>query len=153
MAKTNAEKRIPVSALREFAKAQGLDTVVMLAWCQKANRDHVATWGRTVDMCDAAAQMGARVKKLAGWPEGAWATEPSRVKKLKKELRVLYDALHAALGLTGVANLDFPELLARVNEELQSVNGLNETIEKLEGEVEWLSHDLDEAQQELESKE
>lgn len=87
MAKTKrvVKKRIPISALRLFAKLQGLDVAILLGWCQENNLQHVVTWGRTADMCDSAALMGNKVKELAGWPPEECNAEPSRVKKLKEE--------------------------------------------------------------------
>lgn len=81
-----AKKRIPIKALREFAKAQGLDVAVMLGWSQETGLQHVVTWGKTTELCDSAAQMGNRVKELAGWPPEECNAEPSRVKKLKAEV-------------------------------------------------------------------
>jgi hypothetical protein len=47
------------------------------------------TYGKTLEDCDQAAQGGNKIKKTLGWPEELCSAEPSRVKKLKKEIEEL----------------------------------------------------------------
>jgi hypothetical protein len=73
---------IPISAIKKFAKDNGLTVVVALGWDGKLS--HVLTYGDTIVNCDKAAIFGDKLKDYLGWPESLHA-EPSRVKELKKE--------------------------------------------------------------------
>jgi len=73
---------IPISAIKKFAKDNGLTVVVTLGW--DGELSHVLTYGDTVVNCDKAAIFGDKLKDYLGWPESLHA-EPSRVNALKKE--------------------------------------------------------------------
>lgn len=81
-------KRIPI----ETAKAVGdqhEDVSHVVLFCWDGEKQHVVTWGRTVEDCDQAAQAGNILKKRLGWPDDLCEAIPSRVKALKKQIREL----------------------------------------------------------------
>lgn len=82
-------KRVPISAVKQLAKDQGLKQVIVMAWDGRLM--HVVTYGETTEDCDQAAQGGDLLKKTLGWPEHK--AYPSRVKALQKRV----DELEAEL--------------------------------------------------------
>lgn len=86
-------KRIPIKAAREFARAQGQRYVVIFAW--DGERSHVVTYGKTIEDCSRAADLGNQMKAGLGWPESLHA-QPSRVRKLQKEIEALKNSLAIA---------------------------------------------------------
>ena len=89
--------RLPVKALKELANRYGYSVVVVYAYEPKNRMSHVATWGRSIELCDQAAEWGNKMKDALGWPESLHG-EPSRVKKLRarvKELEKEIEALKA----------------------------------------------------------
>ena len=76
-------ERVPISALKKFAK--GNDLSIAIAICWDGERTHVVTYGESVADCDKAAIYGNKVKDYLGWPETLKA-EPSRVKALRREI-------------------------------------------------------------------
>ena len=73
-------RNIPVSALKEFAEKYGYDHVIM--FCTGGDMQYVATFGRTIEQCDRAAQFGDKLKDSLRWPESLHAI-PSRVHALQ----------------------------------------------------------------------
>lgn len=88
---------IPIKAVKEFAKSQGCSQMIVMAY-DGENR-HVATWGDTVERCDHSAQVGDKLKDLVGWTDMAKPL-PSRVVKLKKQLKTLSRAFEKAVADT-----------------------------------------------------
>lgn len=86
-------KRIPIKVVREFARKYSLTHVVMLA--HDGERDHVVTYGKTIEQCSQAADFGNKLKDDLGWPKSLHA-QPSRVKKLEKKIKILEDELSEA---------------------------------------------------------
>ena len=78
--------KVPVKALRDMSKANGLKRSILFAW--DGNAHHVVTWGDTVDGCSQAADFGNKMKEALGWPESLHA-QPLRVKKLEKRIQEL----------------------------------------------------------------
>jgi len=84
--------RLPIKALQELANKFGYSVVVVYAWDAEKKMQHVATWGRTIKLCDQAAQWGNMLKDALGWPESLHA-EPNRVKKLQERIKQLETAI------------------------------------------------------------
>jgi hypothetical protein len=80
--------RLPVKALKELANKYGYAVVVVYAFEAESKISHVATWGRTIKLCDQAAQWGNMLKDALGWPERLHA-EPNRVKKMQERIKEL----------------------------------------------------------------
>lgn len=69
---TSPMKPIPVSAAERIAKAYGYDQVVIIARrvgeAPAPCGEHVTTYGRNIEHCDAAARIGDFLKyKIMGW--------------------------------------------------------------------------------------
>ena len=79
-------KRLPIKALKDLAKAQGLSHVILFAF--DGERNHVVTYGQTVEECSQAADFGNTLKKVLGWPESLMA-QPPRVKRLEQKVKEL----------------------------------------------------------------
>jgi hypothetical protein len=130
-------KRIPIKAAREISAKYDLKQVIILAWDGKLT--HVVTYGKTMEDCDQAAQGGNKMKKAFGWPESLCQAEPSRVKKMKKEIKELkqklatqnkgeeiqafpqcanYEDLREELK--GLPDTWYPDLLSSMVEEIRS---------------------------------
>ena len=83
-------KKIPIKAGKQFAEKYKKDQVIILSWSRGDNMTWVTTYGRTIEDCDQAAQAGKKLKKdFLGWPESACLAEPSRVKRLRTEIKKL----------------------------------------------------------------
>lgn len=78
--------RLPIKALKELGKKYKYDVVVVYAYDSKNNMHHVATWGRSIKLCDQAAQWGNMMKDALGWPKSLHGI-PNRVKKLQDEIK------------------------------------------------------------------
>jgi hypothetical protein len=78
--------RIPIKALKEMAKAYGLDHIIVYA--TEGQTQHIATYGRTLEECSEAADFGNKMKDALGWPENLHA-QPSRVRALQKRIKEL----------------------------------------------------------------
>lgn len=79
-------KRIPISALKALAQAQGLRQAILLAW--DGELTHVVTYGESVEDCDQAAQGGDKAKEYLGWADTP-IVYPSRVQALMDRIKVL----------------------------------------------------------------
>ena len=75
-------KRIPIKALKDLAKKYSITHAVLLAY--DGEKDHVVTYGKTVDDCSRVADAGNRLKKHLKWPDSL-QSQPLRVKKLQQE--------------------------------------------------------------------
>lgn len=80
--------KLPIKALKELANKFGYSVVIVYAYDAENNMQHVATWGRTIKLCDQAAQLGNMMKDALGWPASLHA-EPNRVKKLQERIKEL----------------------------------------------------------------
>ena len=80
--------RLPIKALKELANQYGYSVVVVYAFESERKMSHVATWGRSIKLCDQAAQWGNMMKDALGWPKILHA-EPNRVKKLQERIKEL----------------------------------------------------------------
>ena len=58
--------------------------VVVYAYDDSKKIQHVASWGKTIVLCDQAAQWADKLKDALGFPESLHAM-PNRVEKYKKE--------------------------------------------------------------------
>lgn len=88
-------KKIPVSALKKFADEYGYDHLIM--FCTAEKMQYIATYGKTIEQCDQAAQFGDKLKDAMGWPKSLHAL-PSRVKKLTERVQKL-EAILASKGI------------------------------------------------------
>jgi hypothetical protein len=82
-------KRIPIRAAKSIAKEFNQRQVILLTW--DGERSHLVSYGATVEDCDQAAMGAKKVMDALGW-EGK-APEPSRVRKLQKEIEKLKDEI------------------------------------------------------------
>ena len=82
--------RLPIQALKEIGNKYGYSVVVVYAFDDSKARQHIASWGKTIILCDQAAQWADKLKDALGWPESLHAM-PNRVKKLQNQR----DALRA----------------------------------------------------------
>ena len=86
--------RLPVKVLREIANKYDYSVVVVYAYDDDGKISHIATWGRTIKLCDQAAQWGNMVKDALGWPESLHTT-PNRIKKLQERIKQLEEEIKA----------------------------------------------------------
>lgn len=82
--------KIPIKALKELAKKYDLTHVIVFGHDEE--NDHIATYGKSVEQCSQAADFGNKLKDALGWPKSLQA-QPSRVKKLEKEIKELKEKL------------------------------------------------------------
>ena len=80
--------RIPIKAIKEFAKKHNLSHVIVFAHSEIEKLDYVATYGVTIKGCDQAAQFGDVMKDALGWPKSLHAF-PNRVKRLQDRVKEL----------------------------------------------------------------
>lgn len=85
-------QRIPIKAAREVAKDYSCRQVIVLAW--DGELTHIVTYGESTEDCAQAAAGGNMLKQKWGWPE--CNDQPSRVKKLEKELAAEREARERA---------------------------------------------------------
>lgn len=83
-------KRLPIKALKDLAKEQGLSHAILFAYDGELN--HVVTYGQAVEECSQAADFGNELKKVLGWPETLRA-QPSTVERLQNRIKELEDTL------------------------------------------------------------
>jgi hypothetical protein len=62
--------RIPVSDARALGKKHGVSHVVVIAYDEDSETEHVVTWGKTPSKCRDAAMQGQSIKEYLGWPAG-----------------------------------------------------------------------------------
>jgi hypothetical protein len=72
--------KISIKSVKDLAVKFGLDQCIVFGWEKHEKKQHVATWGRTLEDCLSAAEGGNQIKTFCGWPNSLH-TEPSRVKK------------------------------------------------------------------------
>lgn len=78
-------KNISITDLKEISKKTGYP--IMLAVGYNEGQSCVATYGKTQEDCDAAAQAGNWIKeKMLQWPLEECVAEPNRVKKMKEKI-------------------------------------------------------------------
>lgn len=81
--------RLPIKALKELANKNGQDIVIVFGADSDGHTTHVATWGRSIEECDKAARWGNNMKEKLGWPDSLTHAEPSRVRRLQKQIKEL----------------------------------------------------------------
>jgi hypothetical protein len=74
-------KRIPISACKAISKKYGQSQVVLVTFDKTNNRQHVVTYGQSVQDCKQAALGGNFVKKALGWPDNLCHAKPARLKR------------------------------------------------------------------------
>jgi len=77
--------KIPVSALKDFAKKYDLTHTLLYAYDSKTNNQHIVTYGCDAEKCIKLAEFANEIQKLLGWPESL-RVESASFKKLKKQL-------------------------------------------------------------------
>ncbi len=98
-------KRIPIKALKDLSKEQGLTHAILYAYDGESS--HVVTYGKNAEQCSQAADFGNKMKKGLGWPESL-QQQPSRVRKLQDQNRKLLDALKRASSCLVCASINDP---------------------------------------------
>jgi hypothetical protein len=102
--------KIPIKALKELASKYGYDHVICFA--TEGKEQYVATYGRTIQECDQAAQFGDMMKDALGWPERLHAA-PSRVRSLQKQVKLLQNQLSTLLEAareSPTSEMEYPEV-------------------------------------------
>ncbi len=79
-------KKIPISDIKALAKKHDLTHVVLYGYDENNNMQHIVTYGKSVEQCSQAADAGNMIKKVLSWPESLHNAQPSRVKKLEKQI-------------------------------------------------------------------
>lgn len=74
--------KIPIKAVKEFAEKHDLNMCVVFGQGNRAQ--HVITWGKTIEECSWAADLGNKMKQGLGWNKHL-DSQPARVKKLMEE--------------------------------------------------------------------
>jgi hypothetical protein len=74
-------KNIPIKAAKEISTEYDYPEVVIFAYDPVSGRQHVTTYGKTVEQCKDAAQAGNFLKKAMKWPEELCNATPARAKK------------------------------------------------------------------------
>ncbi len=83
---------IPIKALKKLANEYNLSHIVLFAHHPDENKDHIVTYGKTLEACSQAADFGNTLKDHMDWPKSLH-TQPSRVKRLLKRIGELEDEL------------------------------------------------------------
>jgi hypothetical protein len=94
--------RLPIQVLKDIGIKYDFSVVVVYAYSFEKNIHHVASWGKTISLCDIAAQWADKLKDALGWPESLHAL-PNRVKKYKSENSRLKSLLKEAYELSEYA--------------------------------------------------
>lgn len=115
---------IPIKALNELSQKYGYDHIIVFA--TKEKMQYVATYGRTIEECDQAAQFGDKMKDGLGWPESLHAA-PSRVRALQKRVKELEAQLKKAVQMNVYTDDEFCQ---KEREELIAKWGENHYIVK-----------------------
>lgn len=82
--------KIPVKALKELASDYGLTHVIVYGYDGK--KQHIATYGKTIEQCSQVADFGNKMMDALGWPSSLHG-HPSTVKKLKAKIAELKEKL------------------------------------------------------------
>jgi len=125
-------RRIPIAAAKRFARENGLNQVVVIAWDGECR--HVVTYGAPLEDSAQAAESGNALKRYLGWPREELQAQSSRVRraianatkakdeeiaKLRRCLGVAEETMHAISAaltrtLTAVGQREADELVAGV---------------------------------------
>jgi len=89
-------KRIPIKVLKDLSKEQGLTHAILFA--HDGDRDHIVTYGKSIEACSQTADYGNKLKDVLGWPESL-QVEPSRVRRLQERIKDLKGNLKEAVEL------------------------------------------------------
>ena len=73
-------KRIPIKIATQISKEYGQTQVIIVTWDKANNRQHVVTYGKSMEDCKQAARGGNFVKKARGWPDEECNAVPARAK-------------------------------------------------------------------------
>lgn len=74
-------KPIPIEVARAIATQYDKQQVIIVAWDAVHGREHVTTYGDTVEACAQAAAGGNKVKAALGWPPELCNAKPRRSRK------------------------------------------------------------------------
>ncbi len=83
---------IPIEELRELASKYKLSHIILFTHQPNEDRDHIVTYGETLEACSQAADFGNTLKTYLDWPHCLHA-QPPRVKQLLKRIGELEDEL------------------------------------------------------------
>lgn len=78
-------KRIPIKAAKDISEKYEYPEVVIFAYDPGTKRQHITTYGKSVDHCKDAARAGNYLKKHLGWPEELCHAKPARQKTKEKK--------------------------------------------------------------------
>ncbi len=78
--------RIQIKDVKGLAVKRSLTHVIIFAYDGK--QQHVATYGKTIEACSQAANLGNKLKTALGWPESL-QKQPSRVRRLQARIKEL----------------------------------------------------------------
>ncbi|MGE5581486.1 MAG: hypothetical protein ACM3X9_03020 [Bacillota bacterium] len=73
-------KRIPIKVAKTISSDYNCPEVVIFAYDPVTGRQHVTTYGKTIEQCKDAARAGNHLKKHLGWPEELCHAQPARAK-------------------------------------------------------------------------
>jgi len=83
-------RRIPIKTAKDIAKKYNYDQVIIWAQNNSEPIQHVTTFGKSVVDADQACQGGNYIKrKFLGWPANECLAEPTRVRKLREQIKKL----------------------------------------------------------------
>ena len=84
--------RIPIKELKSLASKYSLSHVILFAHQPDENKDHIVTYGKTLEACSQAADFGNDLKDHMDWPKSLH-TQPARVRRLLKRIGELENEL------------------------------------------------------------
>lgn len=109
--------RIPIERMKELAKQYDLSHIILFAHQGNGNMHHIVTYGKTVEGCGQAADFGNKLKEALGWPEELLCEQPSRVKRLKKQIIELEDEVMRLQDVLGLRKDGTPRPMAETKKE------------------------------------
>lgn len=111
---------IPVADLQAIGERYKLPQVILVAW--DGAREHVVTWGHTLDDADKAADGGNLVKTALHWPPSRYSTS-GRVGELLRRVTELCQLADAAVEsgntVTGLAGAHLPGAIVAVRDAMR----------------------------------
>ena len=69
---------ITINMAKDISEKSGYDEVVIFGYNPKSGKQHITTYGVTIEQCKDAAKAGNYLKKALNWPEELCHTEPKK---------------------------------------------------------------------------
>lgn len=84
-------RKVPVDALKNFCIRHKIDQAVLYCFDSVEKTQHMITYGSTIDGSSRAADIGNKIKELAGWDETLYDHPPTVVVMMQEnqELKLL----------------------------------------------------------------